>query len=218
MADICNRKHILKRYRLTANQIGSRLYTNESHSVCSNFLNALAQVLKIEIALERIITLWQQTFWVQEFFHGTAKTGDMRFRSGKVEIHKCHHTRLDKSLGKDILACSSLMCRQDVFCTKNFFHSRLYSVEGFGASISIIGLHHGTKLQIGHAVNTRIGQHIHIYILILEQERIVACLLNFLQSVFYWQKRKLLNHSHLVHFEWHLVFTLIKFYCHLLYF
>ena len=31
---------------------------------------------------------------------------------------------------------------------------------------------------------------------------------------FYRKKRKFLNDTHLVHFEWHLVLCLVKFYCH----
>ncbi len=215
MTNVGHGKHILQRYGLTADEVGSRLHANESHSVGTYLLDALTQVLEVEVTLEGVVALGQESLGIHEFLHRTAQSCDMSLGGGEVEVHQCHHTGLHESLSEDVLAGTSLVGWQHVLCTEHLFHRSLHTIEGLGACIGIVSLHHGTKLQVAHGVDTRVGQHIHIDVLVLEQEGVVACLLNLLESVLHWQKRELLYHSYLVHFEWHLVLTLIEFYSHL---
>ena len=218
MADVGDGEHILQRHGLAANEVGARLHTHERHPVGSYLLDALAQVLQVEVALEGVVALGEQALGVDQLLHGAAETGDVCLGRGEVEVHQRHHAGLHERLGEDVLAGSSLVGGQHVLRAEHLLHSRLHAVEGLGAGIGIVGLHHRPELQIGHGVHTRVGEHVHVNILVLQEEGVVACLLYLLQTVLNGQKRELLYHSHLVHFEWHLVLTLIEFYCHFWFF
>ena len=73
---------------------------------------------------------------------------------------------------------------------------------------------HGGSLLVRHGIDTTIGQHIHINIAVLQQEGVIACLLNALQSLLYGQQVQFLYNAHLVHLQGHLILGLIKFYGH----
>ena len=112
----------------------------------------------------------------------------MSLGGGKVEVHDGNHTRLDKTLCKNVLACTSLVCWQHIVRTENFLHCGLKTVEGLTAGIGVVCKMHGGGLAVRHGVYTGVGKHVQIDILVLKQECIVASLLDGTQTFVYGKK------------------------------
>ena len=88
---------------------------------------------------------------------------------------------------------------------KHLLDSHLETVECLTAGIRIVSNVHGRSLAVGHGIDTAVGEHIHIDVLVLEQEGVVTGLLYFLQTLLHRQEGEFLYYTHLVHFQGHLI-------------
>ena len=211
MTDISNSQHVLQTNGLTAYKIGSCLNAYVCNLFGTVLANGLLQFLEVKISLEGIIALRHKTLLVYQLYHLTAASCNVRLGGGKVKVHNGHGTWFHKSLGKNVLAGTSLVGREQIVCAKHLLHGGLKTVEGLATGISIISNVHGCCLAVRHGIHTRIGEHIKIDILVLQQESIASCLLDGTQTVLNRQKVQFLNYAYLVHFQRYLVLWLIKF-------
>ena len=153
MANICHCQHILQAYRLTTNQVCTCLHTHIRHLLWTIFCDHAAQLLQVHIAFEWVIALWNQSFLMQHFHHFTATTSHVRFGCGKVEVHDCHCAWFHKTLSQDILAGTTLVCRQYIVCSKHLFHGCFQTSKGLATSIRIVCQVHRSSLTIGHRIH-----------------------------------------------------------------
>ena len=206
VAYVSDCQHILKRDRLSSDEVGARLYAYERHLVGSDFVYLSLEVLQIVVSLERIICLRYKSFRVNQFLYGTAQSGDVCLGGREMEIHQRDHARLHICLRKDVLAGPALMCRKHVLTAEDFLDGGLHTVEGLTARICVICLHHCGELEVGHRIHARIRQHIQINILVLEEEGVVSRILDFSETFLDREEIEFLDHSYLVHLQRHLVF------------
>ena len=216
MADVGHGQHVLQTDGLSANEVRTGFHTHVGHSLRSVFTDSFLQFLQVEISLEGIIALGNKAFLLYQLQHFASTTGHVCLGSGEVKVHDGHHTGLDKALGQDVLAGTSLMGRQYVVNAEHLLHGSFQAVEGFTAGIGIISHMHGCSLEVRHSIHSRIGEHIKIDIFVLQQESVITCLLYGTKAFLNGQKIKFLYYTHLVHFQGNLVLRLIKFYAHLL--
>ena len=130
---------------------------------------------------------------------------------GEVEVHDGHHSGLHKTLGQNVLAGASLVGGQHVVHAEDLLHGSLQTVESLASGIRVVGGVHGSGLAVRHGINARVGEHIQIDVFVLEQEGVVARLLNGTQALFNGQQVQFLDDAHLVHLQRYLVFWFVKF-------
>ena len=211
MADVTDRQHVLQADRLAADQVGSGFHTDEGDLVGRLFLDDRTEPLQVEIAFERIVALGDQALLVEQFEDFTTQAGDVGFRGREMEVHQGEHPRLDEGFGQDVLGSAALMGGQHVVDAKDLLDGGLGPVEGFRTGIGVVGDLHGGHLQVGHGIDTGIGDHVHIDVTVLEQESIVAGFLDGFEPFSDGKQGEFLDNADLVHFKRHLVFGKVEF-------
>ena len=142
VANVSDGEHVLKGYRLASDEVGSGFDPDERHFLRSEFLDGLAEKFEVEVALERVVALGDETLLVDEFDDLTSEAGYVGLRRCEVEVHKGIHPGLHVSLGEDVLGGSSLMGGKDVVGAEDFLHGGLDPVEGLAAGVGIIRYAH----------------------------------------------------------------------------
>ena len=162
-----------------------------------------------------MLTIGNKSFSPYQFNHTASHASDVRFCGGEMEVHQHKLAGLDKGFGQDIFAGASLVSRQKVAHTKHFLDGIDQAVAGFGTGIRVVGNAHGGHLIVAHGVHARVGEHVHEYVSVLQQECVVAGLFDFFQTFFHRKQVQFLHHAHLVHFHRNLVLGIIKFNLHI---
>ena len=216
VADIGDGQHVLQAHRLSADEVGAGFHAHEGDFLRAQFLDGLAEFLQVEVTLERIVGLGDETLLVHQFHHFAAQAGDVGLGRGEMEVHESVHARFYIGFGQDVFCRTALVGGQHILCTKDFLNGRLHAIEGFGACVGIVGDAHGCYLFVRHTVDAGIGEHIHVNIFVLQQEGIVTGFLDALEALFYGEEGEFLDHAHLVHLQGDLILRLIKFNRHIL--
>ena len=89
MADVGHGEHVLERYGLTTDEVGSCLYAYEGDVLGTLLLDGGAQLLEVEVALEGVVGLGLEALLSHELLYGTAHAGDVGLGGGEVEVHEC---------------------------------------------------------------------------------------------------------------------------------
>ena len=203
-------QHVLHGKRLTANQVGTGFDTHKGNMVSTHLFDEGAQTGNIEVALEGVFQVRVEALGDDELLHAATLAGDVGLRGGEVEVHGYHIAFLHEGLGQDVLAGAALVGGQEILGTEHMLNHAGEAVEGLGTGVGVVSLHGGGNLVVAHGVHTGVGEHIHEHILILQQERVVAGLAQLLHTLFDCGQEQLLHHTHLVHFQRHLVLFLIE--------
>ncbi len=214
VADVRDGKHVLQAHRLAADEVGAGLHAHEGDLLRTVVLDGLAEGLEVEVALERVIRLRDETLLVHQLDHFAAQAGDVRFGGGEVEIHQRDHARLHVGLREDVLRGAALVGRQDVLRAEDLLDGGLDAVEGLGSGVGIIGDAHRGDLLVGHTVHARVRDHIEIDVLVLEEEGVVSGFLDGLEALFDREQGEFLDDAHFVHLQGDLILRLIEFDCH----
>ncbi len=154
VTDISNCEHVLERYWLTTDKVCTCLYTNISYILRTDFADTLTEKIKVIVALEWIIRLWNKTLLLNEFFNCSTTTSSMSLSCSEVEVHESYLTRSTECLSEDIFTSTTLVSRKDVLATEHFLNCSLNAEECLSSSISIISTHHCSELEVRHSVNT----------------------------------------------------------------
>ena len=108
----------------------------------------------------------------------------MSLGGGEMEVHESLLSWGDVSACQNVLGRTSLMGGQHVVHSEHFLYRCLQSGETFRSGVGIIGYVHGSCLAVRHGIHSRVGQHVHVYVTVLQQEGVVACFLYLAQSLF----------------------------------
>lgn len=162
-------------------------------------------------------SLWGfQAFAVDYFYNFASAARYVGFGRGEVEVHDSHRTWLHECFGQNVLAGSSAMGGQQIFGSEHLLDRAAQAVECFASRVGVVGREHCCRLLVRHRVYTAVGEHVHVYVLVLKKECIVSGPLDCTKSLLYRQEVEFLYHSHLVHFQRYLIFRFVEFYCHVI--
>ena len=201
--------------RLAADQVGAGFDAHEGDLVGRLFLDRRTELFQVEVSFERIVALRNQAFLVDQLDHFPTQPGNVRLCRRKMEIHQREHARLHEGFRQNVLSRTALVCRQHVVHAEHFLDGGLQPVPRLTAGVAVVGDAHRGHLQVGHRIDARIGDHVHINVAVLEKECIVARFLNGPETFSDREQIEFLNDTYLVHFQRNLVLGDVKFDWHL---
>ena len=197
------RLHILVGDGLTADEVGACLQTQISDVLSTLALDAINDLVEVDVALEGERTLGDKTLVTYQLLNVTAETGNVSLGGGEVIVHDDALAGLDEVLCDDVLTGAALVCGEQVLDAEDLRELRVHAVEGLASRIGVVGAEHGGLHIVTHGVNAGVGEHIHKDIAVVEHECIKARVTHLLKTCFCGKKVQLLYDLDLVHFHGH---------------